>query len=252
MPDARHETRRTERILAFASAPQSWRGTCPTKVRAMATTLRRIVIAISLGVGLLVFGVLIGIAIDQMRFDRHRAAVLKPYEDALRHRNEALMSLELATTGRHRSFETQWRQSLEDIDNARQTGNPGRAVAAWREAYRAAVRTGRWDTMIDVGDAALRVGAVPGLREPPEAAARRSYLPALVRARGQRSLEGILRACEGFALLGDMPVVQQCLAMGHETAKSDPVADARVTAFARRFIAQPVVAAEPAPLEPGF
>src|SRR5689334_13511762 len=106
----------------------------------MATTLRRLVIAISIGVGLLVFGVVSGIAIDQMRFDRQRAAVLKPYEDALRHRNEVLMGLELATTGRHRSFETQWQQSLQDIDNARQTGNPRRAVAAWRDAYGAAVR----------------------------------------------------------------------------------------------------------------
>jgi hypothetical protein len=93
---------------------------------------------------------------------------------------------------------------------------------------------------------------VPELREPPEAAARRSYLTALVRARGQSSLEGILRACEGFALLGDMAVVQQCLAMGHETAKTDSAGDARVTALARRFVPHPVAAAEPVTVQPEF
>jgi hypothetical protein len=72
---------------------------------AMTTTLRRTLLAIAIGVGLVVLGVLSGIAIDHMRFDRQRAAVLKPYEDALRRRNEVLMNVELATNGRHRSFE---------------------------------------------------------------------------------------------------------------------------------------------------
>ena len=158
----------------------------------MAMFLRRIILTASIGVGLMVLGMLSGVVIDQLRFEHQRQAVLKPYEDAL------------------------LRRSLQDIDDARETGNPGRAVAAWRGAYAAAVRSGRWDAMTDVGDAALRVGPVPEFRETPRAAARRSYLTALFRARGQRSIDGVLRACQGFALLGDVAVVQQCVRIGQE------------------------------------
>jgi hypothetical protein len=186
----------------------------------MAIALRRTMLGVSIGVGLVIFGVLSGIVIDRFRFDRQRAAVLKPYEDALRGRNAVLMKLELATNGRHPAFDAQWRRSLQNIDDARQTGNSGRAVTAWRDAYGAAVRSGRWDAMIDVGDAALRVGPVPEFREPPDAAARRSYLTALFRARGQGAVDGILSACRGFALLGDVAVVKQCIEVGHEVTKS--------------------------------
>jgi len=218
----------------------------------MAMILRRTVLAVSIGVGLVLFGVLSGIVIDRLRFDRQRAAVLKPYEDALRGRNEVLMRLELATNGRHPAFDAQWRRSLQDVDDARQTGSSGRAVAAWRDAYGAALRSGRWDAMIDVGDAALRVGAVPEFRESPDAAARRSYLTALFLARGQASVDGVLSACRGFALLGDVAVVRQCIEIGHELAKSDPVAGGRVAAFAGRFMSHPVVAVDKAAAEPGL
>ena len=218
----------------------------------VAMTLHRTTLAIAIAVSLVVFGALSGIVIDQIRFNRHRMAVLKPPEDALTHRNQMLMKLELATNGRHPAFEAEWRQSLEDIDDAWQTANPGRAVAAWHDAYRVAVRTGRWDAMIDVGDAALRVGAVSEFREAPDAAARRSYLTALFRARGQASLDGVLRACQGFALLGDVSVVQQCIGIGHELAKTDPVADGHVAAFARQFTSHPAVAVDEATITPGL
>jgi len=137
-------------------------------------TFRRTTLAISIATGLVTSGVLGGVVIDRICFDRHRMTVLKPYEDALMRRNQTLMKLELATNGRHPAFDAQWQQVLQDVDDAWQTANPRRAVAAWHDAYRAAVRTGRWDAMIDVGDAALRVGPVPEFREAPDAAARRS------------------------------------------------------------------------------
>jgi|GEM_PF-1633005 hypothetical protein len=218
----------------------------------MTMTFRRTALAISITTGLVAVGVLGGVVIDRMRFDRHRMTVLKPYEDALMRRNQTLMKLELATNGRHPAFDAQWRQALQDIDDAWQTANPGRAVAAWHDAYRAAVRTGRWDAMIDVGDAALRVGPVSEFRDAPDAMARRSYLIALFRARAQASLDGVLRACEGFALLGDLPVVKQCIGIGHELAKTDPAADRRVVAFANQFESHPAVAVEYATATPGL
>jgi len=218
----------------------------------MTMTLRRTTLAISIATGLVGVGVLGGVVIDRMRFDRHRMAVLKPYEDALMRRNQMLMRLELATNGRHPAFDAQWRQALQDIDDAWQTANPGRAAAAWRDAYRAAVRSGRWDAMIDVGDAALRVGPVSEFRDAPDAMARRSYLIALFRARAEASPDGVLRACEGFALLGDLPVVKQCIGISHALAKSDPVADGRVVAFAKRFELNPAMAVEPATATPGL
>jgi hypothetical protein len=106
--------------------------------------------------------------------------------------------------------------------------------------------------MIDVGDAALRVGPIPEFRDAPDAAARRSYLTALFRARGQGSLDGILRACQGFALLGDTPVVHQCIGIGHDVARTDPVADGRVTAFAHQLVSHSVVSVDQGAAEPGL
>jgi len=45
------------------------------------------------------------------------------------------------------------------------------------------------------------------------AAARRAYLTALFRARGERSLVGVLTAAGGFKTLGDREVVEHALRM---------------------------------------
>ena len=210
-------------------------------------TLYRTTRVAAIGAGLIVFGMLSGVAFDQIRFDRRREALLRPYEEALTRRNQELMKLELATNGRHPAFEARWRQLVQDIDNAAQAGNPRRAVAAWREAHAEAVRSGRWPDMADVGDAALRVGAVAEFGESPQAAARRSYLTVLFRARAERSLDGVLRACQGFAFLGDRSVVQQCIRVAYEVAGTDTVARGRVIAFTGEFLPHPLVAADPEP-----
>jgi len=62
----------------------------------------------------------------------------------------------------------------------------------------------------------------------------------------------VLRACQGFALLGDVSVVQQCIGIGHELAKTDPVADGHVAAFARQFTSHPAVAVDEATITPGL
>jgi hypothetical protein len=74
----------------------------------------------------------------------------------------------------------------------------GRAVAQ-TEPPRAA----SWQILAQSGDAARVRGDLP--------AARRAYLSALFRARGEGSTAGVLRAAEGFKALGDTEVVEQAL-----------------------------------------
>jgi hypothetical protein len=68
-------------------------------------------------------------------------------------------------------------------------------------------------------------------------AARRAYLTMLFRARGERSMVGVLSAAEGFKALGDREVVERALAIA---AALDPDADAararrRLTALRDRL-----------------
>jgi hypothetical protein len=56
-----------------------------------------------------------------------------------------------------------------------------------------------------------------------DAARRRAYLTALFRARGERSLIGVLSAAEGFKALGDREVVERALEMA---ARLEPDAGA--------------------------
>lgn len=64
-------------------------------------------------------------------------------------------------------------------------------------------RPANWQVLVQAGDAARVRGDVP--------AARRAYLRALFRARGERSTLGVLQAAEGFKTLGDSEVVEQAL-----------------------------------------
>ena len=75
------------------------------------------------------------------------------------------------------------------------------------------------EALLRAGDEARARGDVP--------AARRAYLAGLFRARGERSLPGVVWAAEGFAALGDQQVVERALVMaaplaagGDETARS--------------------------------
>jgi hypothetical protein len=69
-----------------------------------------------------------------------------------------------------------------------------------------------WESVQRIGDAARARGDAAG--------ARRAYLTALFRARGERSLVGVLSAAEGFKALGDREVVEHALriaaSLGHE------------------------------------
>jgi hypothetical protein len=66
-----------------------------------------------------------------------------------------------------------------------------------------APRTSSWEAVLQLGDQARARGDVP--------AARRAYLTALFRARGERALAGVIGAAEGFKALGDRDAVEHAL-----------------------------------------
>jgi hypothetical protein len=139
-----------------------------------------------------------------------------------------------------------WTAPLQAVERALAAREVGEAEQAWREAYVAAVGSWRWEGPLDVGDAALRIGAVTGLHQAAAARARNLYLTALFRARQQSALDGVLQTAEAFARLGDRDNVAQCLRMAEALASDahDSEAAGRVRAFAARLADRPLATGE--------
>ena len=81
-----------------------------------------------------------------------------------------------------------------------------------------APRASSWPAVLRLGHDARARGDIP--------AARRAYLRALFRARGERSRVGVLSAVQGFEVLGDREVLEHALKMataleGEATAAAD-------------------------------
>ena len=100
-----------------------------------------------------------------------------------------------------------WIRHLEQAESEARRGDVASALAAVEQAYGAALETGRWESVIEYADAALGLRDRPGLRRSIIAKAREAYFIALRRARDSGSTEGMLRAAEGFARLGDFEAV---------------------------------------------
>ena len=130
-----------------------------------------------------------------------------------------------------------WTAQIRRMDEALSKGNTSAAEQAWHDAYVAALRSLGWEGMVEVGDAVLRVGEAAKSRGVSEARARGAYWTALFRARQERSLEGVLRAAEAFAALGDQEVAAQCarIAEGLAAQAQDARARARVQALRQRL-----------------
>lgn len=111
---------------------------------------------------------------------------------------------------------------------------PFGAVDREGAGHLAAVESLGWDDLIAIGDARLRIGSAGGARPSGELAARRVYFAALYRACRAESLEGILRAAEAFADLGDGDVVEECLGL-IELKVDDEEARRRVAALIQRL-----------------
>jgi hypothetical protein len=123
-----------------------------------------------------------------------------------------------------------WTSHLERIDAALVAQDISLAERAWLQGYQQALGSRRWEGMVEAGDAALRIGANAKSRRLAAPRARQAYLTALVRARGQRSVDGVVRTAEAFARLGDREVVEQALRIARDLAGTDPEAEARVRA----------------------
>lgn len=106
-----------------------------------------------------------------------------------------------------------WRGHLRAMDWALGQHDVEQARQAWEHAHLAAVESLSWEGLIATGDASLRIGGATGGRPAGEPAARRAYFAALYRACRQNSFDGILRAAEAFADLGDREIVEECLGL---------------------------------------
>ncbi len=139
-----------------------------------------------------------------------------------------------------------WAVPLQRVDTALASRNVRAAEEAWHDAHRAALGSRqRWDGLIEVGEAYLRIGEVANERQAPKATGRRLYLTALSRARQLGSQDGVLRTAEAFAVLGDREAVSQCLDVADRVAERarDPQARARVEAFRVRRRGEPITTA---------
>jgi hypothetical protein len=142
-----------------------------------------------------------------------------------------------------------WAPHVERVDEALAQDNVSAALRAWGNAYTAALGSRRWEGLIEVGDAYLRIGDRVAYRPAFAAKAREAYLAALFRARRQNSLDGVLRAADAFAALGDRQVVAQCLKLARELAGRDPQAQARVQGYTNR-VSDPSITAGTLRIEP--
>ena len=188
-------------------------------------------------------GVLAGIVSERFRFDGIRNQIVHQLEAAREHSRAKAMASEHEVRGDappaaapHTEPAT-WATRLQEVETALGHRDVSAAERAWRDAYGEALRTRSWRPLVEVGDAALRIGTVAGHRRPYVAKAREVYLAALLRARADRSRQGVLSVAEAFDALGDREAARQCLIMAESFGgRRDAEADARGRAVPSRFV----------------
>jgi hypothetical protein len=128
-----------------------------------------------------------------------------------------------------------WTPAIERVDSALARKEYSAALRAANDAYTLALGTTRWDGMVCAGDLYRRIGEATGLRRSFESKAREAYQKAFFRARQQASVEGILRATEGYHALGDTQMVGLGIRVAERLAARDPEAQADVRTFRARL-----------------
>jgi hypothetical protein len=146
--------------------------------------------------------------------------------------------LGMAVTGRAAALATPdspWTPAIEQVDAALARKEYSVALRAANDAYTLALGTTRWDGMVSAGDLYRRIGEATGLRRSFDSKAREAYQKAFFRARQQASVEGVLRATEGYVALGDAQMVGLGLRVAERLAARDPEAQADIRSFRTRF-----------------
>jgi hypothetical protein len=128
-----------------------------------------------------------------------------------------------------------WTPAIQQVDTALARKEYSAALRAANDAYTLALGTTRWDGMVAAGDLYRRIGEATGLRRSFEGKAREAYQKAFFRARQQASVEGVLRATEGYAALGDSQMVGLGLRVAERLAARDPEAQADIKSFRARI-----------------
>lgn len=142
-----------------------------------------------------------------------------------------------------------WHAPLDRAQEALREGDAAQALSWWQEARREAVRSGTWEGMIEVGDGSRRLATSDASRRDADARAREAYMTALLRARRDHSVDGVLRAAVAFGELGDRAVVAHALHIAEREAAHDPQAREQVRAAAARWTSPSLEAGHP--LTPG-
>jgi hypothetical protein len=129
-----------------------------------------------------------------------------------------------------------WHAHIGAVHDALARADVSAAAQAWHAGYPAVLENRGWESLLEAGDAYLRLGEASGTRQAAEVRARDLYLRALFRAREVVSIEGVLRAAEAFTALGDREVVEQSIriAEGLGARKGQSAADARIREFRAR------------------
>jgi hypothetical protein len=143
-----------------------------------------------------------------------------------------LMGLEVAASAADRAAAS-WGVSIQRMDRALGARDVIDAEHAVHDSNVAVQGSRSWEGMVALGDAYQRMGDATGFQASARAKARQAYLAAFFRARTQNSLEGVLRATEGFAALGDREVAAQCLKTVEQLAarNGDPDSRERLSAL---------------------
>lgn len=205
----------------------------------MITKLHFVVFGGVLGLSLMGIALLGGVVTDQARFDDRPTGVLSQYQQTAQWSAYPMEPERTAPAGRE-AVNAPWTVHLERVEAALAQRSVSAAELAWHAAYVEALRSRRWEGMLEVGEVYLRIGEVAGNRKPAEAKARQAYLAALFRARQQESLDGVLRAAEAFAALGDREVAEQGVYVAQRLAAraQDAQARERVRVVAERLSAR--------------
>ena len=150
----------------------------------------------------------------------------------------SLAILGLVMTGNAAALATTdgpWAPAIQQVDAALARKEYSAALRAANDAYALALGTTRWDGMVCAGDLYRRIGEATGLRRSFEGKAREAYQKAFFRARQQASVEGVLKATEGYATLGDTQMVGLGLRVAERIAARDPEAQADIRTFRTRL-----------------